>query len=449
MGLTLRTQGVKRLVTVDSWAQLESAYASARGGTVITLSEPDDPSVLTLNAPKPFGGVAIVMHPDQQYRVWAKDVSDLNVAVYGGQVSAFAVNGDFANPYTTGAGVYVENCSRFGLYNAVLGKGGVGSRFLDASDIEMSHILLEQHYEDCIRLDGCDRMRLANVYAREPFLVGKQILWWNNGTPPTDGTANTSNGTTSFWADTAHNDICQVLYPSTDITWEDFDCEGYGQGLFFDSSATLERGIIRDNRLRMGMSRQISMKGGDLQFIDNDMDRPSLYAGNPLLSVTREGGGKIWGGRNAVGPHGSATQPGGVDLLSGTLNGDADPAAPTLPNVPSLLGAPSLVMPTFVARSTPPEIIAPPLLYHTNANPGSPPTTGTWITTGVGKIAGFEGVTSQQWRWTKNGTPIGGQTARTYQVVSGDLGASIRCETRAQNAYGWSEWVASAPLVPA
>jgi hypothetical protein len=95
---------------------------------------------------------------------------------------------------------------------------------------------------------------------------------------------------------------------------------------------------------------------------------------------------------------------------------------------------------------------APRLLFRQNNPVGQPslsnPTTDIYLTADVGVWIGLETPITREWQWFKDGNAISGQTGRVYQLVSGDINASITFKTRVQNAYGWSAWATSNAVVP-
>jgi hypothetical protein len=67
---------------------------------------------------------------------------------------------------------------------------------------------------------------------------------------------------------------------------------------------------------------------------------------------------------------------------------------------------------------------------------------GTLFTTNNGSWYATKPLTFE-YRWTRNGTPIGGATSQTYTSVTADEGQTLRCEVKATNAFGASAYIAS------
>lgn len=77
--------------------------------------------------------------------------------------------------------------------------------------------------------------------------------------------------------------------------------------------------------------------------------------------------------------------------------------------------------------------------YYLPVDTGSNlPETVTKLTAGVGYPSGYPAPTPDDftYQWEKNGTPIGGETGKTYQLVPGDLGQDIRCEVTVTTTEG-------------
>ena len=64
--------------------------------------------------------------------------------------------------------------------------------------------------------------------------------------------------------------------------------------------------------------------------------------------------------------------------------------------------------------------------------------TGTW----TGSPSAFE------YRWFKDGIPLAGATSSSFTFTVETAGLQVSVRVRAQNAAGWSDWVASAAVTP-
>jgi hypothetical protein len=52
-------------------------------------------------------------------------------------------------------------------------------------------------------------------------------------------------------------------------------------------------------------------------------------------------------------------------------------------------------------------------------------------------------ITDYEYRWTRNGSVISGETNVNYYIQDADMDAYILCQVRAKDSDGWSSWVNS------
>jgi hypothetical protein len=81
-------------------------------------------------------------------------------------------------------------------------------------------------------------------------------------------------------------------------------------------------------------------------------------------------------------------------------------------------------------------------------SPSGTQSTGTLITADVESWDGVAPITFE-YKWTRDGIAISGQTASTYTIQLADDGTTIRVEVKGTNAYGTSAFVASSNSVSA
>ena len=81
-------------------------------------------------------------------------------------------------------------------------------------------------------------------------------------------------------------------------------------------------------------------------------------------------------------------------------------------------------------------------------SPSGTQSTGTLITANVGTWTGVAPIT-YEYKWTRDGLAISGETASTYTIQLADDGTTIRVEVKGTNAYGVSGFIASSNSVSA
>jgi hypothetical protein len=81
-------------------------------------------------------------------------------------------------------------------------------------------------------------------------------------------------------------------------------------------------------------------------------------------------------------------------------------------------------------------------------SPSGTQSTGTLITANVGTWTGVAPIT-YEYKWTRNGVAISGETASTYTIQLADDGTTIRVEVKGTNTYGTSAFIASSNSVSA
>ncbi len=454
-GLTVRPEGMKVVVDVTTSAALVTAAVAARPGTLIRLN--GGIAGVTTVAAFAFTSTLSKRAPGIFIEVPSAQVWQINIAnsagltFIGGKASGDLVAGNATGSFSTNTSVRIATCSRIGVVSMLLGQGAKNAYITDSSDILLKYLNTEATRDDVTTTLNVTSFLMEDIYFREPTVRGEKLQWYNDGTAPIDITVDTGlpgYGVTNFIADTSHHDFHQPL----DGTINDFKIktvDGHGalQGLWRGGAAIVDlgRSHIEDVQLRITDPQMINIGGSDLTVVNcsvgPDPNYPNPYASS-IFNVERIGAGRVRGYGCSITSGGTITDPTGVDLTLGTMNGDAA-VSPTAPSValPAWMGTYS--RPTPVARSTAPDIITPPSVYHTNDAGGATAAVGTRFTVGLAHVWGRETMTGQEWRWTSNGTPIGGETGRTFNSTGRAAAEVIRCESRVQNAFGWSAWSAS------
>ena len=243
-------------------------------------------------------------------------------------------------------------------------------------------------------------------------------------------------GTGGLWADTTHIDLAQINFESEDVTVTDNVSTTTGaQGVFSAGNATpnsdnMYRANIARNTFSTAYSNGITITGTDLRIVDNTIDFNPSAEFQPRISIFRLEGGAVRGGRNTA-P--IINNPSGVDLAAAVENGDVV-VPPDLPRI--ILPPWRPAIPNRVA--TPPG--APFYVTGGVIWPSGNPTIGTYLSVQYGGWVNTAGTTFE-FRWTRNGGIIAGQTTPLYLVAAPDVvGDVIGVELRATNTYGSSAW---------
>jgi len=171
--------------------------------------------------------------------------------------------------------------------------------------------------------------------------------------------------------------------------------------------------------------------------------------GNPVVSIfSRDSltGQLQYFATNEVGPRWY------VDLLSVTFNpsGDFSPIGDTFAKLP-VTGTVQAVDGVFgtmslkpaVGSVIPENVLVPFISGATGA--GGAPKVGDTLSANIG---GWIGASSFAYAWEKGGTPISGETNKTYIPVVGDVAAVITVSVTATNSVGAAPAAESAPTPP-
>ncbi len=454
MTITCNISGAPKFTTVSTSAALLSAINSAKAGQIITLDTVVAAFILTTTNVIARPGCVVVLPATQIVKTSLSGAA--GIRIIGGIHSADQYSGTVGSDYS----VNIQSCTRIGMYGFTLGQGDSGINAVSCTDLDIGSFLGEWTIADVLDVTGCTRSRIASGYVRHN-IHGQQILWYDNGTLPQDAVGN-GGGTYPYydnapvhWNDTAHCDGLQFRLANVDLTIQNNDFNIVGQGIvdFGSGGDSVTRALIDGNVVRTtaGSGIYVGSAGQTVQ----DITMTSNTVGEHLYetpsstvqcTLVRNGTVRLQGGMNTALTGAQLFSPSGVTLGSGTLNGDASVVQPTPPALGDLPWMPSYSRPAYVPHTAAPYAIVPPEIYHTRNNaPPANPSSGVYLTIGRGRVKGLGGETMEV-RWRKNGSIIGGQTARVLQAT-GVATDSFVGEVRHTDANGTGAWVASAAVV--
>lgn len=422
-------------------ATLQAAINAATPGTIVEVATAGDPVSITLSGVKAGYGVCIKLPPDQLIH---PIISGSGYHFFGGKFSGDLVVGGTAQ---TNNGVRIlAGASKVSIHGALFDMNQNAVQATDATDIWLRGVRAEVCRADGFNFVNTSRIKIEGC-ATGPGARGEKLCYYNDGRAPVE---NISQGTCTagggLWEDTSHNDGVQARNTCYDVdiignTLNGFEAQGIVS--FGSPDSLIYRARVVQNTMPSVGSNGIFLSGGDIECRDNALT-PAPGA-SAISTISRDGAGRIFGGRNSGGTWNS---PSGVDMVSASLNGDAGVVAPAAPQIILPPWAPAV--PTPPARS-----VAAPLYiagggirvggFAWNAVPVSV-SVGAWLTLNRGSFADTEGVT-WEYRWKRDGTVISGATAQTYQTVSADVGATVTAEVRGTNAQGSGSW-ATYPGIP-
>ena len=463
VGIPLTFEGLPKFTNIATASALNSAIASRTPGEVITLTAVVAPFVLNAAGIRrpPFCSVVL---PAGQVTAINCGTGALYLEVLGGTTSRDVVTGDTSS--TGMYGIDLGSSSFFSYRGGVLGQSSncVAST-AGATDFEITDCIMEWARADGMQLVRCKRFLIRNIFGRDTAIPRKKLLWYTNGTPPQDGVADSSNGTTSFYFDGTHNDLMQIRN-DTGFADQTSDYALLYNDLWMLGAALVNfgnannvgrlalRGIVAWNDVKSADNGCIDVRGEHMEVRDNivgphplrDPDTP----GNVYIGIIQNpGGAPVRGGRNTLLAGAVAVNAGGVDLAGSTITGSVvDP--PQLPNLRRLPWAPAVLRPAYTPWSAAPEVVTAPTLRHTDASGGgtSAPV-GTWLTAGLGNVKG-NGSETYQVRWLRDGVvfrtgpAVSGPADRIYQIQAGDI--NVTMEIQYSNVNGTGAWRPTRPI---
>lgn len=428
--------------TTSTSAGLLNAIQSAQPGEVITVETAGDPLTLNLTAITKSGyGVCVSLPLDQQIRVICGSGTS-NIHFFGGQFAADKVTGD-RGASNRGLDV-LSGCSKLSVQGALFNENANGIVCLESSDILIEACRMAVSRADHAQTPTVSRMEMSRN-ALDSGSKGEKICYFDDGRLPMHNvsvaTCNTEGGT---WQDTAHNDVWQFRTGCTDIIARENVVNTYLSAGFVTFGAAgiepLQRCLVADNIINEANAHGINVSGNHVEIRDNTVAESPDAVVQPRVTLTRATDGFVRGGRNTA-P--SFTNPSGVDLASGTINGDeVDSPEPPRINFPAW--APVVEIPPAVPGSVPVRITGIDGIRPTTTSP----TVGTWLTLNRGAWTDTQDI-SWEYRWRRDGTPISGATSQIYQVVADDVGTSLDVECRGINPQGTGDWYTYTARTPA
>ncbi len=459
MTLTAQARGAPDFINVTSAAALQSAWAAAKGGEVITLTQTVPAFEWTMAASKPRNGVCVILPVAQPLKLVAT-AADLNTEIIGGTYSSFAFNGLIGVSGPSGYGIHLNGCSKLAIRGAFLSQSHSCVVGQGASDITIQSVITEWATADSSQWIDCDRVVCDDWFGRTAHFRGEKIRVFNNGSAPIDGA---SNGTVanSKWYDAAHNDLFQFRDGCTDLTVSNFDQHCYGQGIGSFGTGVSTRVLVEDCDIRTISPNAINISAEDATLRGCTVGvHPTISTDNvPILGMSRFFGStlKLQGGQNTVLAGAQAVNPpangtnAAVNLTSSTINGDAGVTLPTAPSAYRLPWAPAVTRPTYVPYTGLSEIVIRQVVYaalttdfRAFSSDGTAPV-GYFLTMGLGNVRVFP--TSREFRWLRNGTPVTGtHSNRVLDTTGMTIGDVIVGQQRTTNAAGTTDWVSSASV---
>jgi hypothetical protein len=422
-------------------AGLSTAIVNAKPGDVLVIEEAGDPITLNLNNRQKAGyGVCVQLPIDQKLRV-SMSGGTSNIHFFGGNFSADEVTGntDLAN---YGLDI-ASGCSKISVQGSYFGQNASAIRVNSASDISITKSRFTISRADHAQTPTTSRMEMSENNF-DSGAKGVKLCYFNDGRTPTENISSSNCSVAGgTWEDTSHNDVWQFRTGCADIIAKNNVVNAYLAAGFVTFGTAgpqpLQRCLVQGNVINDSDANAINVSGNHVEISGNTVPASPDATVAPRITLVRSTDGFVRGGQNTA-P--AFTNPSGVDLASGTINGDAvDSPEP-----------PRIVLPPWAPIVTTPSAIeaaVPTYILGGGIRPSSPsPSVGTWLTLNRGLWKDVAGV-SWEYRWRRDGTPISGATSQIYQVVADDVGTSLDVQCRGINPQGTGDWYTYTARTPA
>jgi hypothetical protein len=429
-----------KTTTLANPTGLSATIAAAQPGEVIVVEEAGSPITLNLSSQVKSGyGVCVQLPMGQVIELNASGGTS-NIHFFGGTFSSDIASGDTA---LGNNGLNISpGCSKISVHGAFFDRNHNSIVCNTASDIWIRQTRLNASRADHAQTPTTSRMTIEETNF-DSGARGQSICYFNDGRSPQHSISSAScSSQGGTWEDTAHADLWQFRTGCSDIIALNNNCAAFGMAgmVYFGTLGPepLTRCLIAGNTISDAYSHGINVQGQDCEVRDNVVNGNVEMSIQPAITLSRSpGDARVRGGRNEA-P--SYNNPSGVTLQGTDITGDTvNP--PERPRITLPAWAPVPVMPD------PLPLAAPEWIAGGGIRPGGTLTVGTWATLNRGQWLGTEGIT-WEYRWTRNGTPIGGEESQVYQIVSDDVGQNLNVEVRGTNSAGTGEWYSYTNRVP-
>ncbi len=455
-------------LTAPAAGVIQNAIINAvPGSTIHVLSKGANQKITLAGVNKPDPVVKVKMPLDQVVYGLFTNCPSLNVDFEGG---SWESDWDLPGGETSYA-ITADYAHKFAIRGARVGLSKNQFVFANCDDTIIENVRANHPRQDMTTVKSPRRHVFRNNRGQE-FCLGYKMGVYPDGTYPLYGVGkaatrtnigimtNTGEGTLWSWYDSRHGDVHQltVSAPSARLVAEDvvveyndFECESQGY-VVYDSTpayAPIRRFRYNYNKLRTSQVGGLSVRGTHGEIIGNEiLQHPTaveqLVAGIFAQSEVFEDG-LIRGGQN-IDQNVVKTNPAGVDLYSGTVNGPVvDPVLETLLRFLPWEGSEVPAIPPVVDFGVMlPEIVEGPVIRKVGA---AAAVAGTWLSAsrGIGRVNGGT-IDAWEYRWKLNGIEDANivATVPVYQAVA--AGNIIYQEVRMHTQHGWSNWSRSAPI---